>query len=130
MKMFVVVLLTCLFSFNDAFAQNKSFQNLIGKWEAVDSQNQRGGLEVIDSANVYLVYGNDRKRIADYKADFSKTPAWFDFTIRDESGTMQLKSLILFVNEDLIQWQVFESAIRPAHFTQNDGEMMYLRRKK
>jgi hypothetical protein len=41
-----------------------------------------------------------------------------------------MKSLISFVNDDLIQWQVFGDEVRPAHFKQDVGEMMYLRRKK
>jgi hypothetical protein len=130
MKTFIVVMLLGLFSFNNVSAQTRDIQQLIGKWEAVDSENQKGGLEVVDSSTIYLVFGTEKKRIASYKADFTKSPVWFDFVIKDESNTLQLKSLILFVNDDLIQWQVSESDVRPANFSQTNGEMMYLRRKK
>ena len=130
MKTFIVVMLLGLFSFNNVSAQSRDIQQLIGKWEAVDSENQKGGLEVVDSSTIYLVFGTEKKRIASYKADFTKSPVWFDFVIKDESNTLQLKSLILFVNDDLIQWQVSESDVRPANFSQTNGEMMYLRRKK
>jgi len=130
MKTFIVVMLLGLFSFNNLSAQTRDIRQLIGKWEAVDSENQKGGLEVVDSSTIYLVYGTEKKRIASYKADFTKSPVWFDFVIKDESNTLQLKSLILFVNDDLIQWQVSEGDVRPANFSQTNGEMMYLRRKK
>ncbi|HZH01463.1 MAG TPA: hypothetical protein VEY32_10300 [Flavisolibacter sp.] len=130
MKTFIVVMLLGLFSFNNLSAQSRDIKQLIGKWEAVDSENQKGGLEVVDSSTIYLVYGTEKKRIASYKADFTKSPVWFDFVIKDESNTLQLKSLILFVNDDLIQWQVSEGDVRPANFSQTNGEMMYLRRKK
>ena len=130
MKTFIVVMLLGLFSFNNLSAQTRDIRQLIGKWEAVDSENQKGGLEVVDSSTIYLVFGTEKKRIASYKADFTKSPVWFDFVIKDESNTLQLKSLILFVNDDLIQWQVSESDVRPANFSQTNGEMMYLRRKK
>ena len=130
MKTFIVVMLLGLFSFNNLSAQTRDIRQLIGKWEAVDSENQKGGLEVVDSSTIYLVFGTEKKRIASYKADFTKSPVWFDFVIKDESNTLQLKSLILFVNDDLIQWQVSEGDIRPANFSQTNGEMMYLRRKK
>jgi hypothetical protein len=130
MKTFIVVMLLGLFSFNNLSAQSRDIKQLIGKWEAVDSENQKGGLEVVDSSTIYLVFGTEKKRIASYKADFTKSPAWFDFVIKDESNTLQLKSLILFVNDDLIQWQVSEGDVRPANFSQTNGEMMYLRRKK
>jgi hypothetical protein len=130
MKTFIVVMLLGLFSFNNLSAQSRDIKQLIGKWEAVDSENQKGGLEVVDSSTIYLVFGTEKKRIASYKADFTKSPVWFDFVIKDESNTLQLKSLILFVNDDLIQWQVSEGDVRPANFSQTNGEMMYLRRKK
>jgi hypothetical protein len=130
MKTFIVVMLLGLFSFNNLSAQTRDIRQLIGKWEAVDSENQKGGLEVVDSSTIYLVFGTEKKRIASYKADFTKSPVWFDFVIKDESNTLQLKSLILFVNDDLIQWQVSEGDVRPANFSQTNGEMMYLRRKK
>ena len=130
MKTFIVVMLLGLFSFNNLSAQTRDIRQLIGKWEAVDSENQKGGLEVVDSSTIYLVFGTEKKRIASYKADFTKSPVWFDFVIKDESNTLQLKSLILFVNDDVIQWQVSEGDVRPANFSQTNGEMMYLRRKK
>jgi hypothetical protein len=112
------------------WAQGRSFQNLVGVWEAVDSENQSGGLEFIDSVKIYLVYGKERKPVSSCTFDFTKSPSWFDFTVADSSGLMKLKSLLLFVNEDLIQWQVFDGEARPAYFTEDKGQMVYLRRKR
>lgn len=112
------------------WAQNKSFKNLVGVWEAVDSENQSGGLEIIDTQKIYLVYGKERKPVTSCTFDFSKSPNWFDFAVADSTGIMKLKSLLLFVNDDLIQWQVFDGEARPAHFSEQTGQMVYLRRKK
>ena len=112
------------------WAQGRSFQNLVGMWEAVDSENQSGGLEFIDTQKIYLVYGKERKPITSCKFDFSKSPNWFDFVVVDSTGMMNLKSLLLFVNDDLIQWQVFDGDARPAYFSEEKGQMVYLRRKR
>lgn len=113
-----------------AGAQGRNFQHLVGKWEAVDADNRSGGIEVVDSSKIFLVYGSERKQITGYKADFSKSPCWFDFTIQDSAQTVRLQSLLQFINDDLVQWQVFEGSERPVHFVTNTGDILYLRRKK
>jgi hypothetical protein len=111
-------------------AQINNFQMLVGKWEAVDNNNQNGSLEVIDSTNIFLVYGNQKMPVINYKADFTKVPAWSDFTVKDSTQELSLKSLIQFLNNDLIQWQVFDGDTRPAIFAADRGEMVYLKRKR
>lgn len=111
-------------------AQNRSFKDLVGRWEAVDSDNNSGGLEIEDSTRVYLVYGDERKQIVSYKTDFQKSPARFDFTIKNGTESFELRSLVQFINDDLLQWQVFEDDVQPAHFKENEGTLVYLRRKK
>jgi hypothetical protein len=128
MKKFFILLLS-VFLCCAAEAQNRSFQHLIGRWEAVDSENSSGGLEVLDSTKVFMVYNNEKKAI-ECKVDFTKSPIWFDFTIKDSTGTLRMKSLLQFVNDDLIQWQVFEGDAQPVQFASNSGDMVYLRRKK
>lgn len=127
------VIFTCLLALACStltWGQGRSFQQLVGSWEAVDSENQSGGLEIVDSQRIFLVYGKERKPIASCKFDFSKSPCWFDFTLKDSTNTMAMKSILLFVNDDLIQWQVFDGDARPAHFTEGSGQMVYLRRKR
>ena len=127
----VLVLFSCSLLLSLAtVGQTRSFLHLVGMWEAIGSEDRSGGLEIVDSAKIFLVYGDERRAVVSYKADFSKTPGWFDFTIKDSTGSITLKSLIQFINDDLLQWQVFEEDVRPAHFTQGGGQMVYLRRKK
>ena len=113
-----------------AGAQQRSLQHLVGTWEAVDSENQSGGLEVLDSTRIYLVYGKEKRAATACTFDFSKTPCWFDFTLKDSTGTLALKSILRFISDDLIQWQVMEGGTRPAQFSEGGGEVVYLRRKK
>ena len=108
-----------------ANAQKKySFDNLKGSWR----NSEGAGLDVVDSNTIYIVYGEQRKLITHSKADFSKSPAWFDIAVKDSSNTVTLKSLLYFVNEDLIQWQVFDKETRPAYFSTDKGDMLFLRR--
>lgn len=110
-----------------ANAQKKySFENLKGSW-----RNSNGaGLDIVDSGTIYIVYGTQKKQVSRSRADFSKSPAWFDLAVKDSSHVVTLKSLLLFVNEDLIQWQVFDSETRPAYFSTTKGDMLFLKRVK
>ena len=128
-RILMIMLFTFLQTF--AFAQSASFDKLIGKWEAVDADNKAGRLEVLDSSKIFLAYGQEKKPITSFNADFSKSPVWFDFTVDDGSDNITIKSILLFINDNLVQWQVFQGdAVRPAHFTEDKGEIIYLRRKK
>jgi hypothetical protein len=126
----VLLLLSVVFFYFHAVAQDKSIQSLVGIWETITSGAEGGGLEVKDSTELFLVYGSQKKKIMRYKADFSKTPTRFDFTVQDSSQNLSLKSLLQFINNDLIKWQVFEGDVAPSYFASNDGEILYLRRKK
>jgi hypothetical protein len=108
-----------------ANAQKKySFDNLKGSW-----RNSSGaGLDIVDSNTIYIVYGTQKKLVTRSRADFSKSPVWLDLAVKDSSHLVTLKSLLLFVNEDLIQWQVFDSETRPAYFSTDKGDMLFLKR--
>ncbi len=108
-----------------AFAQKYCIKNLIGNWHSPDG----AGIEMTDSTNIFLIYGIDKKQIVSFTTDFSKSPCWFDFTIKDSLQNITIKTLLLFVNDDLVQWQIFED-VRPANFSADNGNMVYLRRKK
>lgn len=122
--------LVVLFFYSTAAAQPRTISSLTGTWVAVDADNASGGIQVIDSTKLFLIYGDQKKPITSYKLDFSRSPAWFDFTVQDGSQIIQLKSLIQFINDDLLQWQVFEGTTRPVHFANEAGDVLYLRRKK
>lgn len=110
-----------------ASAQNISIKNLVGKWETPDG----AGLEVIDSSRIFVTYGKERKPILSYQADFSKSPYWFDFVVKDTAQTLStMKSLLLLQGNDILKWEVFEDGNRPSDFTADKGEIVILRRKK
>jgi len=122
----VIMALVLFFSVNlGANAQKKyGFENLKGSW-----RNSNGaGLDIVDSNTIYIVFGEQRKLVTRSKADFSKSPVWLDLAVKDSNKLTTLKSLLLFVNEDLIQWQVFESDTRPAYFSTDKGDMLFLKR--
>jgi hypothetical protein len=126
MKNYILGLLACFIFSNSSFGQNLGWKNLTGRWEGADG----GGIEVVDSSKVYLIYGDQRKQLSSYKVDFSKSPAWFDFTVTDSSQTTSVRSLLLLVNDDLIKRQVFEDDNHPVHFSSDKGDLLYLRRKR
>jgi hypothetical protein len=110
-----------------ASSQNTSIKNLVGRWETEDG----AGLEVIDSSRIFITYGKERKPILSYQADFSKSPFWFDFVVKDTAQKLStMKSLLLLENNDVLKWQVFEEGDRPSNFATDKGDIVILRRKK
>ena len=110
-------------------AQKKFPPQLIGQWEGLQ-KDASSGLEFTGSDSVYLFYNNEKKLATQIHLDASKNPLWFDFAVEDGSEQIQVKSLLIVINEDLLKWQVFTQEARPAHFTESAGETMFLRRKK
>jgi hypothetical protein len=125
MKKIIVALVLFLTMNEIVQAQKKyNFENLKGSW-----RNKNGaGLDIVDSNTIYVVYGEQRKLVTNSRTDFSKSPVWFDLSVKDSTQITKLKSLLVFVSEDLIQWQVFESETRPANFSMERGDMLFLKR--
>ena len=110
-----------------ASAQKLSIKNLVGRWETPDG----AGLEIIDSSRVFITYGTERKQILSFQTDFSKSPSWFDFVVKDSAQQLSsMRSLILLEGNYTLKWQVFEDGNRPVNFTRDTGETVILRRKK
>ena len=109
---------------------NKGLSSLIGRWEIIGTKNEGGGLEVIDSTHIIMTYDGQRKQITGFTLDFSKSPMWFDFFVKDGDESVQVKSIMEIISDDLIKWQVFMDEDRSAHFTTQKGEMFYLKRQK
>jgi hypothetical protein len=108
-------------------AQKPSIKNLMGRWETADG----AGLEIIDSSRIFVTYGNERKQILTYDADFSKSPYWFDFVVKDSAQQLStMKSLLLLQGNDVLKWQVFEDGNRPSDFISDRGNLVILRRRK
>lgn len=126
MKKIFYSLAVALLVVGSAVAQDMTLQKLQGTWLRTDGV----GLEVLDSTTVYIVYGAEKKEVLSYKADFTKSPAWFDFTVKHGDTTLRIKSLIFLIDDDILKWQVFEGDKRPVYFSSSRGEMVYLKRMK
>jgi hypothetical protein len=112
MKKAVVLLVICISFSLFVSAQKYNFESLVGNWR----NKQGAGLEVVDSAHIYLVYGDKRKQVVSFQADFSVNPAQFNFLVKESSNSASYKSKLLFVRENLIQWQIFESEAKPIEY--------------
>lgn len=106
----------------------KSFTDLVGKWEIVGEEMPGASLEIIDSSQIYLTYGGERRKISSATFNPRKSPAWFDFNISDSSGTLQVKTLVHVYGNGIMKWQLFIEEERPEYFTASKGEMMYLKK--
>lgn len=110
-----------------ASLQKYSFTNLVGSWRT----SKGTGLDVVDSNTIYVVNGAHRKLVTSTTADFSKNPAWFNLSVKDDGKVVTLKSLLMFVNEDMLQWQVFDTETKPAAYNEaRRGDMLFLKRVK
>ena len=106
-------------------AQNTSIKSLVGRWETIDG----AGLEIIDSSRIFVTYGKERRPILSYQADFSKSPCWFDFVVKDTAQKLSTIKSLLLLDNDVLKWQVFEDGDRPTNFTADKGDIVILRRK-
>lgn len=122
----VICLLAMVMSLQGAFAQKYSFKDLVGNWRTKDG----AGLEVVDSFRIYVVYQDKKKLLVNYSTDFTSNPAKFNFVLRDGSGLVNVKSQMLFVNDDLVQWQVTDSDAKPVGYNGNTQrrDVLMLRR--
>lgn len=127
----IFFLLVVSFIAVSGISQQKKLNDLIGRWEIVGDKNNVISLEVTDSSNIVLSYNGERKKIRDYKIDFSKSPIWFDFsTIGDSASMVTVESLIEILNDNMIKWQLFVDEERTPYFTTTKGELFFLRKAK
>jgi hypothetical protein len=119
-----------LFLAISAFSQQKNIKHLIGRWEIIDEQNSGASLEVIDDSTFFLSYNGEKKKIIDYKIDFTKKPIWFDFSTNDTASFVNVKSLLEIINDNTIKWQLFVDEERTSQFSSSKGEMLFLRKTK
>ena len=121
-----MILALSLFTSLTVFSQKEkySFSNLIGNW-----RNSKGsGLDVVDSNTIYIVHGGQRKLAQASLSDFSKNPVSLNLSVKDASHVTTLKSLLLFVNEKMLQWQVFDTETKPVSFRYDKGDMLFLKK--
>jgi hypothetical protein len=109
-------------------SQAKKIRDLTGNWNIAGDQNAGASLQIVDSSTIILTYRGETKALFDCKIDFTKSPAWFDFSTRDSSGVLKVKSLLQVISDDMIKWQLFIDEDRPAYFSSTKGELLYLKR--
>lgn len=112
-------------------SQQKNLKDLVGHWEIVGDTNNTASLDVVDSNTIILTYNGEKKKVLDYKIDFTRSPIWFDFSTPDDSASvMTIKSLIEIMNNNMIKWQLFLDEERTPYFSSSKGELFYLRKTK
>lgn len=111
-----------------SFGQARKFDRMVGLWEMIGEQDAGGRLEIVDSSTIRIRFMGDEKAILRYNIDFSKSPYWFDFSCKDTASVSNFKSLIEFVSDDTLKWQIFAEGERPTHFTARGGDLFYLKR--
>lgn len=127
------LIFSSLFAFilSSATAQSKITDRIVGKWEGVDDKKEVGALHFIDSVNILLTIPGQELPQGTYRLDTTKNPMWLDITIGDSQRSVTLKSLLAFVDEQTIKWQVFMDGNRPVKFIKETGEnTVILKRKK
>lgn len=131
MKKIVVAISACLLIAISGNSQVKKIQDIIGRWDIAGEQNNGASLEIIDSTTIVLTYMGETRKITNIKADFSKSPSWFDFSTQDTtSSVVQVKSLMEVVGGDVMKWQLFIDEERSSYFTTKKGELLYLKRSR
>lgn len=105
-------------------SEERSLKDLVGTW-----RNRVGaGLDIEDSNTVYVVRGERRKLATATFSDVRKNPVTFNLTVRDSSKVTTLKGLLMLVNDDTLQWQVFDTETKPASFSYSKGDLLFLKR--
>jgi hypothetical protein len=130
MKKLLVVAVTVLVAIMPGFGQAKKFHNMIGMWEIIGEQDAGGSLHVVDSSRILIRFMDEEKTILRYNIDFTKAPYKFNFSCRDTASVSNFYSLLEFVGDDTLKWQIFADGERPDHFTTRTGDLFYLKRSK
>lgn len=113
MKKWIILLILGMLINAGVFGQDYNFNHLVGSWRTKDG----AGLEVQDSFKIYIVYQDKKKMLVNYSTDFSGNPIRFNFVIREGSSLVNIKSEMLFVNDDLVQWRFTEPDVKPVSYT-------------
>lgn len=129
-KSLLILAAIFLFSTVTTVAQSKTSKDLIGKWEGTDERNDNGSLQFLDSSKVVMTMMGEKMPTALYKADFSQTPVLLDIIIDQRGQKFVMKSLIQFLDDSRLKWQVFPDGNRPKDFSDNSfGTAVILKRK-
>lgn len=109
-------------------SQVKKLKDITGEWQIAGEKNTGASLQIVDSSTIILTYMGETKTLFDCKIDFTRSPAWFDFSTRDSSEVLKVKSLLQVIGDDVIKWQLFIDEERPNYFSSTKGELLYLKK--
>jgi hypothetical protein len=126
----IIIAVFLMLTVKGAQAQIKKFQDIAGTWNIVGEPGISASLQIIDSSTIVLTYRGEKRIITNYTIDFSKSPCWFDFSTRDSTSVLQVKSLVQKIGDDVLQWQLFVDEERSPYFTNYKGELLYLKKTK
>lgn len=116
-----------LFAVLSGWAQTKeerSVNDLTGRW-----RNSKGnGLDIMDSNTVYIVHGDQRKLASATVSGLRKSTANFDLTVKDSARAVTLKGLLMMLNDDTLQWQIFDSETKPVSYSYRKSDMLFMKR--
>jgi hypothetical protein len=124
----LVVIAFILLCTGESYGQVKSFQDLVGRWQVMGDQVAGSGLVVADSSNIILTYNGEKRKVMDYKIDFSKSPVWFDFSVQDGDSVLRVQSILELIDSSNLKWQLFLNEARTEKFTPAKGEFFYLKK--
>lgn len=133
MKKYITAFLLILIS-SSVFAQKPhSAKDLLGKWEGKDSKNEVGGLYFLKDSKMVLLARGTYSPAINYTIDFKSNPIKIDMAMQSLDGTsrMNVKGLLLFIDNNTLKLQLFPGGIRSDNFdplfTQN---ILILKRSK
>ncbi len=114
-------------------AQTKITEKLIGTWESIDTAQETGSIIVKNNGILLLVLSPTDSIECKYQVDTTKSPMHFDIIIEEEDGgeVNTMKSLLVFINNDTLKWEVFFDRERTPNFRGETGkDIVLLHRKK
>lgn len=119
-----------LFIISMSIAQTSVTSQLIGKWEAKDSDGVTGSLHFIDSLHVAVTIPGQPLPQGTYFIDTSKDPMWFDITFKQGKNTLVMKGLLKLLNETALKWQISTEGERSETFRQAKTDNVIVLKKK
>ena len=119
-----------LFIISASIAQQNITAQLMGKWEATDSDGITGSLNFIDSVHIIVSIPNQTLSEGTYLVDTSKDPMWFDITLKQGNIVLVMKGLIKIINENAIKWQISTEGERSETFRQAKTDNVIVLKRK
>jgi len=126
----VTFLCTSIFlsTFLSGSGQTKSVKDLMGKWYG---EREMFMLEFIDTANLVMTTMGKKQPQAAYILDLTKSPGWLDIFMGSGKMKTTIKSIIEFVDDETIRWQMPSGIERPNEFSNKPGSaVLTLKRNK